>query len=194
MLQLLKPAGIAVFATVGLGGCMEAPVEAAVEAAPEADAPAQATQPATSSGNAKATEAINQCLDNLPGHNATRTYLRTNGFRHEGKYTGVDFYTAYNRSIIVGLTRGSEAPYCFVGRNNLRDDEAVLVASNAMRAKYGDSFGEFDTSSDSEFIAAFYGERPDGVGVVAAVRNQFAVAGVYRGSIIVVHEYIAPDQ
>ena len=146
------------------------------------------------SGNQKIIQAMNVCLDNFPNMLAVRNELRTSNFKSEGRFGGIEYFSAFNRDIIAFGSVGTSKPLCGFGRDGLRDEEAVLVAASILGAKFGSSLAEFDTSADPQFIAAYYIEKEDGTKVVVAVRRQITLSGLYRGSPIYVSEFIEPEE
>ncbi|WP_394179672.1 hypothetical protein [Yoonia maritima] len=192
----LKYAGAALIGVIVLASCEATVSEGAANQASTSGAPTESkaagiplANALDNSGNRKAIEALNYCLDSFPNLNVARLNWQRSGFRSEGQYGGSDYYSAFNRSIITAVKTGKHDPECVVGRSGLRDEEAVLVASSVLGAKYGDTFEIFDTSDDREVLAAFYAKTDNGTPIAVAVLPQFFIPGFYRGSLIIVIEH-----
>lgn len=192
MTFLKSIAGLAML--IGLVACDDL---GAVDAIP-ADATASVSSSTISSGvlnsgNRKFIQAMDICLNSFPSMLNVRRELRSSNFTSEGRFSGEEYFSAFNRSIIAFASTGQHEPICGFGRNGLRDDEAVLVVNATLAAKYGENLLVGDVSDDPHTLAAWLVTTDNDTEVVVAVRRQIVLSGLYRGSLVYVAEY-RPEQ
>ena len=159
-------------------------------APPSVDAAATSVQnPLSESGNRKLLQAMDICIDNYPNMLATRTALRTSKFSSEGQFGNDEYFSAFNRDIIVVASTGTSTPSCAFGRNKVRDDEAVLLAGGLIAAKFGDTPLIGDFSNNPRVLAGWRIKTESGDDFTLIVTNQVNIAGLFRGSLFILREF-----
>ncbi len=145
--------------------------------------------PLDRSGNRKLLQAMDICIENYPDMLAVRTEMRRSNFATEGRFGDNEFFSAFNRNIVVLASTGTEKPTCGFGRNTVRDDEAVLLASALVAAKFGDTPLVADFSDEPRFLAGWLIETDAGEQFTLTVTRQLNISSIFRGSLFILQEY-----
>lgn len=188
-----KIAFIFFVAVLGLSACEEANIGAtALSAGNGQNGATTVNSNVMNSSNRKFIQAMDICMDNFPDTFATRNTLRTSNFVDEGTFSGISYFTGFNRRIIAFASTGTNNPVCGSGRNGLRDDEAVFVTNALLAAKFGTNLLMADVSDQRGLIAAWLATTDDGHQFQILIRPQIVIAGLFKGSLVYVKEY-KPD-
>ena len=137
-------------------------------------------------------EAMAICLDNYPDFSGARHAALTAGFQSDGRFQGLDIYTAYRRDLLAAFTKSPD-PACVFGLDGLRDEAAVATAQAALVRRFGTEVVRLRPSPDGEYIESWVAVGSTG-GILPGVHGQTTFQGYWPGSLISVQPYKAPPQ
>ena len=172
-----------------LAGCVETQ-DVASGAATSAAATSATTlsNPLERSSSRKLLEAMDICLTDFPDLQKVRATLRQSGYTSELRRGNIEYFSAYNRQIIVAVSTSASERLCSFGLNGLRDEQAVLLAGSMFAARSNGTL-QTGTPTNPTLIAAFQFIAPNGATVRAGVTRKRAIPGLFSGSVIILREF-----